>query len=58
MAPHIYSYGLSVIGEGSYIPSGVQIGKNTAISGITTVADYKNGILPSGENLIKGSDGI
>ena len=58
VAPHIYSDGLSVIGEGSYIPSGVRIGKNTAISGITVFSDYIDGVLPSGENLIKGSDGI
>ena len=58
VAPHIYSDGLSVIGEGSYIPSGVRIGKNTAVSGVTVFSDYIDGVLPSGENLIKGSDGI
>ena len=58
VAPHIYSDGISVIGEGSYIPAGVRIGKNTAISGITVASDYIDGVLPSGENLIKGSDGI
>ena len=33
--PNIYSGGLATIGENSVIPSGVQIGKNTAISGVT-----------------------
>ena len=56
VAPHIYSDGLSVIGEGSYIPSGVRIGKNTAISGVTGKEDYPNGLLASGEVIIKAGD--
>ena len=51
--PNIYSFGLVTIGERSVIPPGVQIGKNTAISGVTTSEDYVDGVLQSGETLIK-----
>lgn len=54
--PHIYSFGLVVVGENSVIPSGVQIGKNTAISGVTVQEDYANGVLESGETLVKAGD--
>ena len=54
--PDIYSHGLVTIGENSVIPSGVQIGKNTAICGITTVDDYDEGALKSGEILIKAGE--
>ena len=36
MRPDIYGFGLVTIGEDSVIPSDVQIGKNTAISGVTS----------------------
>ncbi|MCR5291691.1 MAG: glucose-1-phosphate adenylyltransferase [Eubacterium sp.] len=52
-APHIYSFGLVTIGENSVIPENVQIGKNTAIVGITKAADYPDGILKSGSSIIK-----
>ena len=51
--PKIYSFGLVTIGENSYIPPNVKIGKNTAISGDTTPDDYNEGVLASGETLIK-----
>lgn len=51
--PDIYGFGLVTIGENSVIPSHVQIGKNTAISGVTTKEDYNQGVLESGETLIK-----
>ncbi len=51
--PNIYSYGLVTIGESTVVPDGVLIGKNTAISGITTMEDYPEGKLDSGELLIK-----
>ena len=54
--PAGYAFGLAVIGEKSAIPAGVKIGKNTAISGITTAEDYPNGILESGESIIKEGD--
>lgn len=56
LKPHIYSGGLATIGENSKIPSGVQIGKNTAISGITVSEDYRDGLLASGETLIKAGE--
>jgi glucose-1-phosphate adenylyltransferase len=54
----IYSFGLVTIGEDSVIPAGVSVGKNTAISGITAKEDYPNGILESGEVIIKAGDSI
>ena len=53
LEPKIYSFGLATIGDKSVIPNNVKIGKNTAISGTTTADDYPNGILTSGESLIK-----
>lgn len=56
LKPNIYSFGLVTIGENSVIPEGVQIGKNTAISGVTCAADYPDGLLESGESLIKAGE--
>ena len=56
LKPAIYSFGLVTIGENSVIPDHVQIGKNTAISGITNKEDYPNGVLESGETLIKAGE--
>ena len=56
MRPDIYNSGLTTIGEKSVIPSGVQIGKNTAISGVTSKEDYIGGVLESGETLIKAGE--
>ena len=53
LKPAIYSFGLVTIGENSVIPESVQIGKNTAISGVTSKEDYPDGVLESGETLIK-----
>ncbi|MDY5986558.1 glucose-1-phosphate adenylyltransferase [Sporofaciens sp. SGI.106] len=58
MKPDIYSFGLVTIGENSVIPEGVQIGKNTAVSGVTSREDYPNGILESGETLIKAGERV
>lgn len=54
----IYSFGLVTIGEDSVIPEGVKIGKNTAVSGVTDKADYPDGILESGEVIIKAGDSV
>ena len=54
--PKIYFFGLVTIGENSYIPPNVKVGKNTAISGATTPDDYPEGVLDSGETLIKAGD--
>lgn len=53
LAPHIYDFGLVTVGENSIIPADVLIGKNTAIAGKTDAHDYPNGILESGESIIK-----
>ena len=58
MKPDIYSFGLVTIGENSVIQDGVQIGKNTAVSGVTIREDYPNGILESGETLIKAGERV
>ncbi|MCI9173797.1 MAG: glucose-1-phosphate adenylyltransferase [Lachnospiraceae bacterium] len=52
----VYSFGLVTIGENSVIPPGVKVGKNTAISGDTEPGDYPEGILASGESIIKAGD--
>ncbi len=52
----VYAFGLVTIGEESVIPSGVSVGKNTAISGITAAEDYCNGVLLSGGAIIKEGD--
>ena len=54
--PNIYASGIATIGENSVIPSGVTIGKNTAVSGVTVKEDYANGLLDSGEILVKAGD--
>ena len=54
--PNVYSFGLVTIGEGSYIPPNVKIGKNTAISGTTVPEDYPDGLLESGETLKKDGE--
>ena len=56
--PNIYSGGLATIGEKSKIPSNVQIGKNTAVSGVTSIEDYSDGVLASGETLIKAGERV
>ena len=56
LKPAIYSFGLVTIGENSVIPDGVHIGKNTAISGVTTKEDYPDGVLESGETLINAGE--
>lgn len=55
-APHIYNSGLVTIGEKSVIPTGVSVGKNTVIAGITCAADYENDYLASGRSLVKAGD--
>ncbi len=52
----IYSFGLVTIGDRSVIPENVRIGKNTAISGITEASDYPDGVLASGETIMKAGD--
>ncbi len=58
LKPEVYSFGLVTIGENSVIPGSVQIGKNTAVSGVTVKDDYPGGLLASGETLIKAGEQI
>ena len=51
--PEVYQFDLVTIGEHSVIPDHVKIGKNTAISGVTTPEDYTDGALASGDYIIK-----
>ena len=53
----IYNCDLVTIGADSVIPDGVSVGKNTAISGITTAEDYPDGLLPGGDYIIKAGEG-
>lgn len=55
-APHIYNHGIVTVGEKSVIPSGVTVGKNSVISGITDLSDYADAYLASGRTLIKGGE--
>ncbi len=56
MNEKVYAFGLATIGENSVVPDHVKIGKNTAISGVTTAADYPDGLLDSGESIIKAGE--
>ena len=51
--PKVYQFDLVTVGERSVIPAGVRIGKNTAISGETVAEDYPNGLLESGDYIVK-----
>ena len=51
--PKVYAFDLVTIGEDSYIPDGVSVGRNTAISGVTEKSDYPGGALESGGYIIK-----
>ena len=53
LKPAVYGFGLVTIAENSVIPSGVKIGKNTAISGETTAEAYPDGELVSGGAIVK-----
>lgn len=52
----VYSFGITVVGEYSYIPPNVTIGKNIAIFGETSSEDYPNNKLESGEYIIKAGE--
>ena len=49
----VHQFDLVTIGEHSVIPENVKIGKNTAISGVTTAEDYPDGALESGGYIVK-----
>ena len=54
--PHIYNSGLVTVGERSYIPNNVSVGKNSVVFGETQEEDYPDHYLPSGKSLIKVGD--
>ncbi len=54
--PKVYAFDLVTIGENSYVPANVTVGKNVAISGKTEESDYPNGRLESGEYIIKAGE--
>ncbi len=54
LKPAVYSFGLVAVGEKSVIPDGVKIGKNTAISGVTSKEDYPDGVAGKLGNIDKG----
>ena len=56
LSKKIYAFGLATIGENSVIPPSVTIGKNTAIFGETVAEDYPDGLLDSGEYIIKAGE--
>ena len=56
LKPAVYAFGLATIGENSVIPDNVKIGRNTAISGVTTATNYPGSVLASGQ-VIKVKDG-
>ena len=56
--PKVYQFDLVTIGEHSVIPDGVEIGKNTAISGVTEAADYPDGRLESGSYIVKAGGNV
>lgn len=49
----VYCSDLVTIDEKTVVPEGVVIGKNTAVSGVTTAEDYPGGALASGGAIIK-----
>ncbi len=52
----VYAFDLVTIGEKTYIPKNVKIGKNTVIMGQTSAEDYADGVLESGDYIIKAGD--
>ena len=51
--PKVYNSDLVTVGEQTEIPDHVKVGKNTAISGITAAEDYPDGLLASGDYIMK-----
>ncbi len=51
--PKVYQFDLVTVGEHSTIPEDVKVGKNTAIFGETQAEDYPDGLLASGDYIIK-----
>jgi len=56
MNPKVYAFDLVTVAENSQIPSGVKVGKNTAIVGKSELSDYPDGLLVSGQSIVKAGD--
>jgi len=56
MNPKVYAFDLVTVAENSKIPAGVKVGKNTAIAGKTELSDYPDGLLVSGQSIVKAGD--
>lgn len=56
--PKVYQFDLVTVGEHSVIPDHVEIGKNTAISGVTAAEDYPDGKLESGGYIVKAGGNV
>ena len=54
--PKVYAFDLVTVSEKSVIPSDVKIGKNTAIVGKTEPEDYPDGLLASGQAIVKAGE--
>jgi glucose-1-phosphate adenylyltransferase len=51
--PKLYDTGITVLGEHSKVPDGVEIGKNCVIFAETDASDYDDGKLVSGQSIVK-----
>lgn len=54
--PRVYCSDLVTVDENSFIPAGVSVGKNTAISGCTEPEDYPDGRLEDGGYIVKAGE--
>lgn len=50
--PNIYNTGITVLGYGTTVPDGVEIGKNCVLYGATAAPDYPDNRLESGKSII------
>ncbi len=57
LSSKVYKFDLVTIGNNTVIPANVTIGKNTAIAGVTELADYPDGKLESGGYIVKAGAG-
>ena len=51
--PHIYSNGIVTVGEKSFIPKGITVGKNTMLTGKFEKGEIEKNYLASGKTLVK-----
>lgn len=53
LRPKIYDTGITVLGESTIIPDGMRIGQNCVIYGESFPTDYPDGLLASGESILR-----